>query len=109
MSSAGMMPPPNTMMSAASASCSEFDDPPELGHVRAGEHRQADRVRVLGERGRDDLFRGLVQPGVDDLHAGVAQGPGDDLDAPVVTVEPGFGHDHPDLAAQRSQVVAGRC
>ena len=72
------------------------DHPPELGHVRAGQHRQADGIGVLGERRRDDLLGRLVQPGVDDLHSRVPQRPGDDLDAAIVPVQARFGHHHPD-------------
>ena len=44
------------------------------GHVRARQHRQADRVRVLLQCGRHDLLGRLVQPGADDLDPGIAQG-----------------------------------
>ena len=93
MSSSGMMPPPNTTMSAASRCLEQVHDLGEQGHVGAGEHGQAHRVGVLLDRRLDDLLGGLVQPGVDDLHARVAQGPGDDLGATVMAVEPGLGHD----------------
>ena len=90
MSSAGMMPPPKTMMSAASRSREQLDDPGEEGQVGAGEHREPDDVGVLLDRRLDDLLRRLVQAGVDDLHAGVAQRPRHDLRAAVVAVETGL-------------------
>ena len=58
----------------------------------AGEHREADQVGVLLDRGLDDLLGRLVQAGVDHLVARVAQGPRDDLGAAVVAVEAGLGH-----------------
>ena len=70
-------------------------------HVRAGEDRQADRVRVLLQRGLHDLLGRLVQAGVDDLHAGVAQRARDDLRAAVVAVEAGLGDDDADLPSSR--------
>ena len=94
-----MMPPPNTTMSAASRSLSSSIDAAEQGHVRAGEHRQADRVHVLLDGGGDDLLRGLVQAGVDDLDAGVAQRAGHDLRAAVVPVKAGLRDDDADLSA----------
>ena len=87
-------------MSAASRSREQLDDLGEQRHVRAGEHREADRVGVLLDRGLDDLLRRLVQAGVDDLHAGVAQGPGHDLGAAVVPVEAGLGDDDADGRAR---------
>ena len=96
MSSSGMIPPPNTTMSSTSALAQQLDEPGEQRHVRAGQHREADGVGVLLDRGLDDLLRRLVQAGVDDLHAGVAQRAGDDLGAAVVPVEAGLGDDHPD-------------
>ena len=101
MSASGMIPPPNTTMSSASRSREQLDHPPKQRHVRAGQHRQADRVGVLLDRGLDDLLRRLVQAGVDDLHAGVAQRPGDHLGAAVVPVEAGLGDDHPNPCAHR--------
>ena len=74
--------------------------PAEERHVGPGQHREADQVGVLLDRGLDDLLRGLVQAGVDHLVTGVAQGPGDDLGAPVVTVETGLGHHDPDPATR---------
>ena len=103
MSASGMMPPPNTTMSAASRSREQLDDPGEQRHVRAGQHRQPDRVGVLLDGGLDDLLRRLVQAGVDDLHPGVAQRPGDDLGAAVVTVEAGLGDHDADGSRSRSR------
>src|SRR5207244_5554390 len=73
-------------------------DPGHERHVRAGEDRDADRVRILLDRGLDDLLRRLVETGVDDLHPRVTQRTCDDLRPPVVTVETGFCYDHTDLA-----------
>src|SRR3954467_11171388 len=66
----------------------------EQRHVRPGEDGQADRVRVLLQRGLDDLLGSLVQPRVDDLHAGVAQCACDDLGPAVVAVEARLRDDH---------------
>ena len=96
MSASGTMPPPNTTMSSALALAQQLDHPREQRHVRAGEHRQADRVGVLLDGRLDDLLGRLVQPGVDDLDAGVAQRAGDDLGAAVVAVEAGLGDDDAD-------------
>ena len=63
------------------------DDSGYQRHVRAGEDRDADGVRVLLDRGLDDLLGRLVETGVDDLHPGVAQRSRDDLRAAVVTVQ----------------------
>ena len=93
MSASGMIPPPNTTMSAASALAQQLDHLGEQGQVRARQHRQPDRVGVLLDRGLDDLLRRLVQAGVDDLDAGVAQRAGHHLGAAVVAVEPGLGDD----------------
>ena len=95
-SSSGMIPPPKTTMSEASRSLQQVDDLGEQRHVRAGEHREADRVGVLLDGGLDDLLRRLVQAGVDDLHTGVPQGPRHDLGAAVVTVQARLGHHHSD-------------
>jgi hypothetical protein len=76
----------------------QLDNPREQGHVRAGQHGQADRVHVLLDRGGDDLLRGLVQAGVDDLDSGVAQRAGYHLRPPVVPVQAGLGDDDADLA-----------
>src|SRR3954453_1213600 len=73
----------------------QLGQPREQGHVRAGEHGQADGVGVLLDDGLDDLLRGLVEAGVDHLHAGVAQRAGDDLRPPVVPVEAGHADDRP--------------
>ncbi len=70
------------------------DDPGHQRHVRAGEDRHADGVRVLLDRGLDDLLRGLVEARVDDLHACVSQGSRDDLRAAVMPVEAGLRDDH---------------
>src|SRR5947207_2170508 len=66
-------------------------------HVRAGQDREADGVRILLERGRDDLFRRLPEARVNDLHAGIAQGPGDHLGAPVVPIKARFRNDYADF------------
>ena len=50
------------------------DDAGHERHVRTGEDRDADRVRILLDRRLDDLRRRLVKARVDDLHAGVAKG-----------------------------------
>ena len=71
----------------------EVEDPRDERHVRSGEDRDPDGVRVLLDRGLDDLLGRLVEARVDHLHAGVAEGPGDDLRTPVVAVEAGLG-DH---------------
>ena len=70
------------------------EDARDERHVRAREDRDADRVRVLLDRGLDDLLRCLVEAGVDHLHTRVAERPGDDLGAAVVSVEAGLGDDH---------------
>jgi len=75
-------------------------DPGHERHVRTREDRDADRVRVLLDRGLDDLLRRLVETRVDDLHAGVPQGPRDDLRAAVVTVQSGLGDHHPNTSAR---------
>ena len=71
------------------------DDERGEGQVGAGQHREADRVDVLVDRGGGDGVGCLEQAGVDDLVAGVAQDPGDDLDAAVVTVESDLGDEDP--------------
>ena len=91
-----MIPPPKTTTSSMPALAQQLGEPGEQGHVRAGEHGEADGVGVLLHDGLDDLLRRLVQAGVDDLHAGVAQRAGDDLGAAVVPVEARLGDDHPD-------------
>src|SRR3954451_5745826 len=77
----------------------ELDDPRHQRHVRAGQDRQPDGVGVLLQDGLHDLLGRLVQARVDDLHAGIPERAGDDLRAAVMTVEPGFGHDHANLAS----------
>src|SRR5215468_2075543 len=74
----------------------QFEYPAELGHVRAGQDRQPDRVGVFLECGCHDLLRGLVQPGVDHLYSGVTKRPRHDLGAPVVPVQARLGDDDPD-------------
>ena len=96
MSSSGMIPPPKTTTSSMPRSRSSSARRGEQGHVRAGEHREADGVGVLLDDGLDDLLRRLVQAGVDDLHAGVAERAGHDLGAAVVPVEARLGDDHSD-------------
>ena len=102
MSASGMMPPPKTRMSPASALAQQLDHGLEQRHVRPGEDAQADPVGVLGDRGRHDLLRRLVQAGVDDLDAGVAQRPGDDLGPPIVAVQAWLADDDPDVLGARS-------
>ncbi|GGT25272.1 hypothetical protein GCM10010240_67140 [Streptomyces griseoviridis] len=89
MPSAGMIPPPNTTMSSAPSA--EHHDvlgallpeqPQHLGeerHAGPGEHREADAVGVLLERGGDDLAGCPVRAGADDLRPRLAQGTRDDL------------------------------
>ena len=109
MSASGMMPPPKTTMSPASALAQQLDDPREQGHVGAGQDRQADRVGVLLDRRLDDLLGRLVQAGVDDLHAGVAQRAGDHLGPAVVAVQARLGDDDAErrLRCSRPSVPAG--
>jgi hypothetical protein len=73
------------------------EDPRHERHVRTGQDRDADRVRILLDRRLHDLLRRLVQTRVDHLHAGVSQRPRDDLRAPVVAVETGLRDHHSDL------------
>ena len=94
MSSAGMMPPPNTRIVAGAALAELLDDPREQRHVRARVAREPDRVGVLLDRGLGDLLGRLMQPGVDDLEARVAERAGHHLRAAVVPVEPGLRDDH---------------
>ena len=75
----------------------ELEDARHERHVRAGEDRDADGVRVLLDRGLDDLLGRLVEAGVDDLHAGVAERAGDDLGAAIVPVEARLRDDDSDL------------
>src|SRR3954447_11613275 len=89
-------------------SLQQLDDLGEQRHVRAGQHAQPDRVRVLLDGGGHDLLGGLVEPGVDDLDAGVAQRSGDDLGASVMPVQPGLGDDHTD-GVHAGQVIPGQC
>ena len=93
-SSAGIVPPTTTSTSLAPFSFSPFEDLRDERHVRAGQDRDADGVRVLLDRGLDDLLRSLVQTGVDDLHPCVAESPGDDLRAAIVTVQARLGDDY---------------
>src|SRR5439155_9928952 len=67
-------------------------------HVRAGQDRDADGVRVLLDRSLDDLLRRLVEACVDHLHARVAKRARDDLRTAVVPVETRLGDDDSDLA-----------
>ena len=86
----------------------QLGDPRHERHVRAGENRQADRVRVLLQHRLDDLLGCLVEARVDDLHARVAQRAGNDLRPAIVPVEPGFGHHHSDLPAGHRRGVYAR-
>ena len=81
----------------------QLEDARHERHVRAGEDRDADRVRVLLDRRLDDLLRRLVEAGVDDLHAGVAQRARDDLRAAVVPVEARLRDDDSDLPGHAEQ------
>ena len=72
------------------------EDPRDERHVRAGEDRDANGVRVLLDRGLHDLLRGLVETRVDHLHSRVPQGAGDDLRAPVVPVQTRLGDHYTD-------------
>src|SRR4051794_21247100 len=78
----------------------QLDDPRHERHVGAREDQDADRVRVLLQRGLDDLLGRLVQAGVDDLHARVAQRAGDDLRTAVMPVQAWLGDDDADLASR---------
>src|SRR5262249_50874215 len=77
-------------------------------HVRAGEDRDADGVRVLLDRGLHDLLRRLVQARVDDLHPRVPQRACDDLGAPVVAVETGLRDHQADLAVHSGEYMSVR-
>jgi hypothetical protein len=76
-------------MSSASRSLAARH-PGELGHVRAGQHRQPDRVGVLLQRGGHDLLRGLVQPGEMTSTPASRSARSHHLGAPVVPVRPGL-------------------
>ena len=69
-------------------------------HVRAGQHRQADAVHVLVDRGRDDLRGGEPDALVDDLEAGVARPHRHLLGAVGVPVEPGLADQQPQPPAE---------
>src|SRR6266702_3274998 len=73
----------------------ERHDAREQRVVRARQHREADGVGVLLQRGLRHLLGRLVQPGVDDLEPGVTQRAGDHLRAPIVAVETRLGDDDP--------------
>ena len=96
-SSSGIVPPTTTTTSSRPRSRSKLDDARHESHVRAGEDRDADGVRVLLDRGLDDLLRRLVEAGVDDLHAGVAERAGDDLGTAIVPVQARLRDDDADL------------
>ena len=73
--------------------------------MRAGQHRQADRVGVLLQcRLRHELGR-LEQAGVHDLEPRVAQGPCDHFGPPIVSVQPGLGDDDA-VASQHRLTIA---
>ena len=71
----------------------QLEDTGKQRHVRAGQERQADGIRVFLQRGLGNLLRRLVQTRVDHLKPTVAQGTRDDLGPAVVTVETGFRDD----------------
>src|SRR6266550_22037 len=81
--------------------------PREQRHVRPGENRQPDDVRVFLDRRLGDLLGRLVQAGVDHFHSSVAQSGGDDLGDAVVAVEPGLRHEHPNRALEPPGASAG--
>jgi len=66
------------------------------GVVRSGKNGQADDLHIFLKRGIDDHFRGLPETSIDNLHTGIPQRSSDYLGAPVVSVEAGFGDQHPD-------------
>ena len=107
-SSGGIVPPTTTSTSSAPFARSPSTIRGHQRHVRAGEDRDADGVRVLLDRGLDDLLRRLVEPRVDDLHARVPQGSRDDLRAAVVAVETGLRDDHSYRARHMRQNTAVR-
>ncbi len=72
-------------------------NPGKEGHVGPGKDRHGHHVHVFLDRRVHDHLGGLVEPGVDDLETGIPKGGGDDLGPPVVSVEPGFGHQDPDF------------
>ena len=95
MSSWGMIPPPNTTMSAASRSASNSTT---RGNSVMWAPERTERpmpADVLLDGRLDDLLRGLVEPRVDDLAPGVAQGAGDHLGAAIVAIEAGFCDEDP--------------
>ena len=67
------------------------------GIVSARENGQADHVNVFLQRGIHDHFRGLPKPCIDNFHASVAEGASDHFGAAIMTVQAGFGHEHPDF------------
>ena len=86
----------------------QLDDARHERHVRAGEDRDADRVRVLLDRRLDDLLGRLVEAGVDDLHAGVAERARDDLRAAIVPVEARLRDDNADVPCHRAEPSSTR-
>src|SRR5438552_2265303 len=98
-------PHPGTMPRSISGwpSRALLEDSRHEGHVRAGEDRDADGVRVLLDRGFDDLLGRLVEPGVDHLHAGVAKRAGDDLGTAIVPIEARLGDNNADLPCHRNE------
>src|SRR5688572_22055996 len=71
----------------------QLHDPRADVHVRAGQNRQSDYVRVFLQRRGHDLLGRLAQPGVNDFHAGVAQRARDHLGAAIVPVKPRLRND----------------
>src|ERR1700693_1765759 len=64
--------------------------------MRSGKNGQADNLDIFLQRGIDDHFRGLPETGIDNFHTRIPQSARDYLRAPVVSVEAGFGDQHPD-------------
>src|SRR5512143_2010006 len=64
--------------------------------MRSGKNGQADHLDIFLKRGVDDHFRGLPETGIDYFHTRIPQCASDYLRAPVVSVEAGFGDQHPD-------------
>ncbi len=91
-------------MSSARLSLQQVDDPREQRHVRAGEHREADRVSASVSAVRMICSGRPAQPGVHHFDAGIAEGSGHDLRAAIMTIESRFGDHDP----QRRGICAAR-